>query len=64
VIARLGGDALQAKLFGLYGRLYAAVSKSVNRRQELDADQYIARIAGSQAAACARCCAATLPRRS
>ena len=46
VIARLDGNTLLAKLFGLYGRLYAAVSNSVNRRQELEADQYMARIAG------------------
>lgn len=53
VIVRLGGDTLLAKLFSLYGKLYAAVSRSVNRRQELEADQYMARIAGRQAAASA-----------
>lgn len=53
VIARLGGDTLLAKLFSVYGKLYAAVSKTVTRRQELEADQYMAQIVGRRAAASA-----------
>jgi Zn-dependent protease with chaperone function len=53
VIARLRGDTLLAKLFSVYGKLYAAVSRTVNRRQELEADQFMAQIAGKQAAASA-----------
>jgi len=53
VIRELGPDSLTAKLFGLYARLYLAVSHSVNRRQELEADELSAELVGSETASAA-----------
>ena len=50
MIANLGPDSWVGKLFRLYGRLYLAVSHSVNRRQELEADRFSAEVAGRQSA--------------
>lgn len=46
MITHLGRGSWVARLFGLYGRLYVAVASSVNRRQELEADAFSARLAG------------------
>jgi Zn-dependent protease with chaperone function len=53
VIAGLGVDSWTAKIFKLYARLYYAVSHTVNRRQELEADQLSATLVGSATAASA-----------
>lgn len=50
VLANLGPDSWIGKLLGLYGKLYRAVSQSVRRRQELEADEHSARLAGRDAA--------------
>lgn len=50
MIANLGPDSWVGRLFRLYGRLYLAVSHSVNRRQELEADRFSAEVAGRQSA--------------
>ena len=52
-ISHLGPRHLASRLFRLYARLYFAVSHSVNRRQELEADQLSARSAGPEVAASA-----------
>ena len=52
-ISHLGPRHLASRLFRLYARLYFAVSHSVNRRQELEADQLSARAVGSEVAASA-----------
>lgn len=44
------GDSWTAKLFALYARLYYAVSHTVSRRQELEADQLSAALVGSDIA--------------
>ncbi|WP_182375890.1 M48 family metallopeptidase [Nocardioides sp. WS12] len=49
----LGPESVMGKLVGLYGRLYLAVSRSVSRRQELEADVFSARLAGPDASAAA-----------
>ncbi len=46
VIRHLGAGSWVGRLFQLYARLYVAVASSVNRRQELEADAYGARLAG------------------
>lgn len=46
MIGHLGPRSWVGRLFGLYGRLYIAVASSVNRRQELEADAFSARLAG------------------
>jgi len=53
VIQGLGVDSLAAKIFKLYARLYYAVSHSVNRRQELEADTLSAALVGSATASSA-----------
>ena len=53
VLRNLGPDSWVGKLLGLYGKLYRAVSQSVSRRQELEADEFSARLAGRDAAASA-----------
>ncbi|HSX69278.1 M48 family metallopeptidase [Nocardioides sp.] len=45
------GDSWTAKLFSLYARLYYAVSHTVSRRQELEADRLSAALVGSDIAA-------------
>ncbi|MBD8870345.1 M48 family metallopeptidase [Nocardioides donggukensis] len=50
---RLGPSTLTGRLFGAYGRLYARVSSRVNRRQELEADEFSHRVAGREAASSA-----------
>ena len=52
-ISHLGPRHLASRLFRLYARLYFAVSHSVNRRQELEADQLSARSVGPEVAASA-----------
>ena len=52
-IGHLGPRHLASRLFRLYARLYFAVSHSVNRRQELEADQLSARSVGPEVAASA-----------
>jgi Zn-dependent protease with chaperone function len=52
-IDHLGARHLASRLFRLYARLYFAVSHSVNRRQELEADQLSARSVGPEVAASA-----------
>lgn len=51
VVDRLGPRSLTGKVFGLYGRMYVAVSHTVNRRQELEADRCSVRVAGRAATA-------------
>ncbi|KRC63381.1 hypothetical protein ASE12_00560 [Aeromicrobium sp. Root236] len=51
VLGELGPDSIVGRLLGLYARLYYAVSHSVSRRQELEADEFSARLAGRGAAA-------------
>lgn len=46
MIGHLGPDSWIGKLFGLYARLYIAAASSVNRRQELEADEFSARLTG------------------
>jgi len=53
VLGELGPESIVGRLLGLYGRLYYAVSHSVSRRQELEADEFSARLAGRDAAASA-----------
>lgn len=53
VLKNLGSSSLVAKILRQYAKLYVAVSSSVNRRQELDADRFSAQIAGRDAAASA-----------
>lgn len=53
VLMEIGPDTIIGRLLGLYGRLYYAVSHSVSRRQELEADEFSARLAGRDAAASA-----------
>ena len=50
VIRHLGPSSWVGRLLQLYGRLYVAVASSVNRRQELEADAYSARLAGKSVA--------------
>ena len=52
-IGHLGPRHLASRVFLLYARLYFAVSHSVNRRQELEADQLSARSVGPEVAASA-----------
>lgn len=49
MIANLG-EGFVAKVIELYGRLYVAVSHSVNRAQEFEADAFSAKVAGRGAA--------------
>jgi len=53
VIGELGADSLIGKVLSLYGRLYLAVTRSVNRRQELEADVLSAELVGPATAAAA-----------
>ncbi|KRA37388.1 hypothetical protein ASD81_01245 [Nocardioides sp. Root614] len=53
VARELGHTSVLGRAAGLYGRLYVAVSHSVSRRQELEADAFSARLAGPEAAASA-----------
>lgn len=53
VVGELGADSWTGKLLTLYGRLYLAVSRSVNRRQELEADVLSAELVGPTTAAAA-----------
>jgi len=46
VLGELGPDSMVGKFLGLYGRLFLAVSHSVNRRQELEADVLSAELVG------------------
>lgn len=46
VRGELGPDSLIGRLVGLYGRLYHAVTNTVNRRQELEADRLSAELVG------------------
>jgi hypothetical protein len=46
MIGHLGPGSWVGRLFTLYARLYIAVTNSVNRRQELEADAFSARLAG------------------
>jgi Zn-dependent protease with chaperone function len=46
VIRQLGSGSWVGRLFQQYGRLYVAVASTVNRRQELEADAFSARLAG------------------
>lgn len=50
VIHQLGRHPLLRRLFSSYARLYLAVAGSVNRRQEIEADAFSARLAGKAAA--------------
>ena len=50
VAHRLGPGSIVGRIFGAYGRVYVAVSHTVNRRQELEADAQAARIAGRDVA--------------
>ena len=52
-VSHLGPRHLASRLFLIYARLYFAVSHSVNRRQELEADQLSARAVGGEVAASA-----------
>ena len=53
VIGEFGADSWIGKALTLYGRLYLAVSHSVNRRQELEADLLSAELVGPATAASA-----------
>lgn len=53
VIGGLGPDSWTAGLFKLYARLYYAVSHTVSRRQELEADELSAALVGPRTAASA-----------
>lgn len=50
MIGHLGPDSWVGRIFKLYARLYIAVSNTVNRRQELEADEFSARLAGRSVA--------------
>jgi Zn-dependent protease with chaperone function len=52
-VDHLGPRHAASRVFMLYARLYFAVSHSVNRRQELEADQLSARAVGADVAASA-----------
>lgn len=45
-IGHLGPDSWVGRIFKVYARLYIAVANTVNRRQELEADEFSARLAG------------------
>ncbi|MCX6401185.1 MAG: M48 family metallopeptidase [Propionibacteriales bacterium] len=53
VMVEVGPESVLGRMIGVYGRLYLAVSHSVSRRQELEADAFSARLAGPDAAASA-----------
>jgi Zn-dependent protease with chaperone function len=53
VLGEIGPKSMVGRLLGLYARLYYAVSHSVSRRQELEADEFSSRLAGRDAAASA-----------
>jgi Zn-dependent protease with chaperone function len=53
VLGELGPDSFVGKFLGLYGRLFLAVSHSVNRRQELEADVLSAELVGPATASSA-----------
>lgn len=53
VINDLGPDSLTGQAFKLYARLYFAVSHTVNRHQELEADQLSAALVGSETSSAA-----------
>lgn len=53
VLGEVGPKSIVGRLLGLYARLYYAVSHSVSRRQELEADEFSSRLAGRDAAASA-----------
>lgn len=46
MIGHLGPDSWVGRIFKVYARLYIAVANTVNRRQELEADEFSARLAG------------------
>ncbi len=46
IVGHLGLGSWIGRIFRSYGRLYVAVASTVNRRQELEADMYSARLAG------------------
>lgn len=47
MVAALGPRTLAGRFFGWYGRLYATLSHSMWRRQELDADRWAAELVGN-----------------
>ncbi|HEX5860601.1 MAG TPA: M48 family metalloprotease [Nocardioides sp.] len=51
VVGRLGQESLTGLVFRAYGRLYLRVTRSVSRRQELEADGWSHRVAGKAASA-------------
>lgn len=46
IVGHLGPDSWVGRIFRAYGRAYVAVASTVNRRQELEADAFSARLAG------------------
>jgi len=46
IVAELGPTSWTGKVFNAYGRLYLRLTRSVSRRQELEADVWSSRIAG------------------
>jgi Zn-dependent protease with chaperone function len=53
ILSQLGRRNVVARLLRLYGQLYFAISRSVNRRQEMEADRLGAQVAGAPAMASA-----------
>ena len=53
ILSQVGRHNPFARVLRLYGQLYFAISRSVNRRQELEADQLGAQVAGAEVMASA-----------
>lgn len=53
ILSQLGRRNPVARVLRFYGQLYFAISRSVNRRQELEADQLGVQVAGAEAMASA-----------
>ncbi len=51
LVQSLGATTLLGRLFSAYGRLYLRVTRSITRRQEIEADEWSHRVAGRAASA-------------
>ncbi len=51
IVGRLGPDTLTGRIFAAYGWLYLRLTRSVSRRQEMEADEWSHRVAGRAASA-------------
>jgi Zn-dependent protease with chaperone function len=51
IVGRLGQDTVTSRIFAAYGGLYLRLTRSISRRQEVEADAWSHRIAGRAASA-------------